>query len=148
MDQLAERDERITEGYRAGQTLKALGRGHGLTSERIRQILDIKGEPMRNPGRRPGPRQRKPMPKSVQERFFSRITFKTEDGRVHWIWSRSDPVTGYGTFRLDGVIHYAHRAAFYLIKGRWPVRLRSLCNYRACVNPDCWEEQTGADSSQ
>src|SRR3990167_7838008 len=56
-----------------------------------------------------------------------------------WIWKRvHSRNNGYGRVTLDGRTMGAHRAAFLLLRGPIPGRLKVLheCDNRACVNTD------------
>lgn len=42
---------------------------------------------------------------------------------------------GYGAVRFQGKTQKAHRVAFYLANGFWPVECRHACDNPPCVNP-------------
>lgn len=138
---LDKRNSRIVAEYaKDRQTIRSIGARHGLTPERVRQILTHQGSGTRRPGPRPQAGRVRPRPLSLQDRFFKHIEIVTDDaGQDHWVWKRTAG-HGYGTFRLGGVLQYAHRAAFFLIRGRRPSRLKKICMVRSCVNPVCWQE--------
>ena len=54
-----------------------------------------------------------------------------------WLWQACVNKDGYGKFRSDGKIVYAHRQAYVAFKGRMPVGLQTdhLCSNHKCVNP-------------
>lgn len=134
------RNKAITKGYLGGLTLKELGQKYKLTPERVRQILTHNGPGTRAPGPRPDPNRVRRRPRTLHDRFFAHVeTISDADGRVHWVWRRV-AANGYGSFRLGGALQYAHRAAFSMIRGRNPLRLKKLCTVRGCVNPSCWSE--------
>jgi hypothetical protein len=55
-----------------------------------------------------------------------------------WIWKRARMGEGYGIFKLEGVVRYAHRAAYELFHGRIPAGGMAChhCDVKACVRPD------------
>ncbi len=55
-----------------------------------------------------------------------------------WLWRRARMGEGYGIFKLRGVVHYAHRVAYALFKGRIPkgALVCHVCDVPACVRPD------------
>lgn len=64
-------------------------------------------------------------------------------GKVHrtdscWTWSGSRSSAGYGNFKLDGQVVYAHRLSYEISVGPIPegMYLDHLCRVRNCVNPD------------
>jgi len=55
-----------------------------------------------------------------------------------WIWGGTVGKKGYGVFRMNGQMQYAHRISFQLVKGPIP-RGRKACHHcdvRLCGNPD------------
>ena len=76
------------------------------------------------------------------KRFFDKIVVDPETGC--WNWTAYRNRDGYGTFRLDGKKHYAHRVAYELLRGEIPegLQIDHLCRNRACVNPDHLEPVT------
>lgn len=55
-----------------------------------------------------------------------------------WRWFGADNGDGYGRFKLDGRLHYAHRVAWERVNGPIPARLvidHLVCSNRACVRP-------------
>lgn len=70
---------------------------------------------------------------TVEERFWSKVD-QTGDC---WLWLASKWPTGYGAFGYQGKSVKAHRMAWFLVKGFWPLGdLDHQCRVRACVNPD------------
>lgn len=52
-----------------------------------------------------------------------------------WLWTGATRDDGYGAFRIRGQVHGAHRVAFLLTHGRWPVEAMHVCDWPGCVNP-------------
>jgi hypothetical protein len=69
------------------------------------------------------------------KRFWSKVAIDN----VHscWEWQAYLHPKGYGQFRLDGRMHFAHRIAYFLVRGECPINLEldHLCRNRKCVNP-------------
>lgn len=77
------------------------------------------------------------------EYILDRITV-TEDGCWQWQLSRN-PRTGYAQIGFKP--YTAHRLAFYLTHGRYPVGVaRHLCHNKACCNPEHIAEGTHLDN--
>lgn len=68
----------------------------------------------------------------------SRFWAKVNIGEAHecWLWTGGKS-GGYGRFRSDGAVVYAHRMAYELVKGEIPEGLSILhsCDEPACCNP-------------
>ena len=85
---------------------------------------------------RPG--KRGPIPKPLEERFWSKVLILGEDDC--WPWHGLKDKSGYGRFRVgslaDGTrtMKLAHRVAFELIIGPIPLSLDGL---HSCDNPPC-----------
>jgi hypothetical protein len=71
----------------------------------------------------------------VEWRFWSKVDFLATGG--HWLWIAGKTPQGYGSIRIAGKHHLAHRRAWELVMGPIPVGLTidHLCRIRACVNP-------------
>lgn len=71
-------------------------------------------------------------------RFWSKIDRRAD--AACWPWTGSI-VGGYGTFRFDGKTRKAHRVAFFLAHGRWPLNdgLHSCDNPRCCNVAHIWD---------
>lgn len=136
-----DRDFAIISRYEEGMTLRALSREYGITGERVRQILGKHSVDSRSRGRPANPARVKKQPRLLYDRFFSRLNSVNVDGVMHWVWRAGGP-HGYGTFGLNGTLRYAHRVAFFLVRGRWPGRLKKVCTVKSCVNPSCWVEHS------
>jgi hypothetical protein len=75
-----------------------------------------------------------------------------------WLWTktalprvRASAYSGYGWFRINGVYHYAHRAAYEAVHGDGSAAdlvVRHRCDNPICVNPDHLEIGTAKDNAQ
>ena len=76
------------------------------------------------------------------KRFFDKVVVDPETGC--WNWKAQRTWNGYGRFRLDGKLHYAHRVCYELVKGKIPegLELDHLCRNRGCVRPGHLEAVT------
>ena len=71
-------------------------------------------------------------------RFWSMVD---EDGNGCWLWRGTTDRGGYGSFHVAGEDFMAHRVAWFLTFGTWPVQtLDHLCCVRACVNSSHLED--------
>ena len=80
------------------------------------------------------------------ERWFrtcSRFWNKVEVTKSCWNWQASKHL-GYGRFRFNGNVVYAHRFCYKLFKGNIPndLVLDHLCRNPSCINPDHLEVVT------
>jgi HNH endonuclease len=67
------------------------------------------------------------------ERFWSKVN----KGRDCWLWTASTFQSGRGQFRVGTRMQQAHRVAWELSFGSWPIGLlRSRCGNLRCVRPD------------
>jgi Pectobacterium phage endonuclease len=71
--------------------------------------------------------------RAAAKRFWEKVGPPTETGCRLWLGTKH--YLGYGHFRLDGKIEYAHRVAFLLANGRWP----TPCGRHSCDTPACCE---------
>ena len=73
---------------------------------------------------------------SVEERFWNKVFMCPMSGC--WLWGGADNGAGYGRFNISGILVYAHRYSYELLRGAIPVGLvlDHLCRTPACVNPD------------
>lgn len=87
---------------------------------------------------------------SWARRFWSKV----EAGPTHpvlktrcWLWTAGKNDKGYGKVKVDGKTVYAHRAAWFLERGKWPKKhLLHKCDTPACVRPDHVKEGTNREN--
>lgn len=63
------------------------------------------------------------------------------------IWQKAKNNRGYGVIWHDGKLRLAHRVAFFLDRGRWPLDglvVDHICAVKACVNPQHLRELTNS----
>jgi hypothetical protein len=66
-----------------------------------------------------------------------------------WEWTAGCNKAGYGQFHIKSVQHEAHRVAFYLAYGNWPVPMAlHKCDNTLCVRPNHLFEGTCKDNAQ
>ena len=75
------------------------------------------------------------MNRSVHEHFWSKVATGPLD--ECWEWRASRRGEGYGGFKMNGRVVFAHRAAWELTRGEIPNGLFALhrCDNRLCCNP-------------
>jgi hypothetical protein len=93
---------------------------------------------------------------AVIDRFLAKVD---RNGPLHPIlktrchlWTASKFVQGYGQFRVggraNGKLYRAHRVAFFIKHGRWPVpQALHRCDVRACVRLDHLFEGNDQDNA-
>lgn len=70
---------------------------------------------------------------SNRERFDAKVDRRGPD--ECWPWRGSLNVDGYGSFKINGTKHNAHRAAYFFAHGEMPDRKFDVCH--SCDNPSC-----------
>lgn len=129
-----------------GLTLAEIGRLHGITRERARQIVTRGiGETLTR-SRWKEQRQKAHAQaaaireqKRVYQQSIRWILDRVEiDENGCWIWQNALYPTGYGACGDNRGGGYAHRASWEIANGAIPegLTLDHLCRVRACVNPD------------
>lgn len=84
---------------------------------------------------------------SVKKRFFSKVK-KTKNC---WLWKGApDPLSGYGSLKIEGLKRSAHRVSYAIHHGEIPENLMILhsCHNPKCVNPEHLRSGTAKDNSQ
>lgn len=81
-----------------------------------------------------------------QGRFWSKVD-KTD---TCWLWTGTRTGKGYGRFKVNGRLVFAHRFAYELLVGPIPPGLQvdHLCRVRHCVNPAHLEPVTCKENIQ
>jgi hypothetical protein len=80
------------------------------------------------------------------DRFWAKVDLPADRTQC-WLW-RAATIRGYGSFRVAGQHHYAHRFAYELLVG--PIAdgltIDHLCRRPLCVNPSHMEPVTRAEN--
>lgn len=82
---------------------------------------------------------------TTESRFWRKVQ-KTE---ACWLWTAGMSVGGYGRFKANGRMNFAHRFAYELLVGPIPdgLQLDHLCRVRHCVNPAHLEPVTARENT-
>lgn len=84
------------------------------------------------------------MDAEIAARFWANVDRRGPD--ECWPWLLSCNRGGYGQARLLSKKERAHRIAFFLTHGRWPVVARHSCDNPPCCNPAHLLDGTQADN--
>lgn len=81
------------------------------------------------------------------ERFWAKV--RKHPGGC-WEWTGGRQGNGYGSFRVAGRSHTAHRISWVLARGAVPdgLMLCHSCNWKRCVNPDHLRAGTALDNAE
>lgn len=145
-----ERNKGIRNRRMRGETLESIGKDHGLSRERIRQLTN--DVPNLRLIRTKIDRRILPTIRSekkhlgVARRFWNHVLKAGPE--ECWLWTSARaggraPFNQYGhvsiPYSFDASRHaYAHHLSFYLENGRWPAQdlwVLHRCNNSLCVNP-------------
>ena len=68
----------------------------------------------------------------------SRFMCKVKKTRSCWEWTACKDINGYGKYRIDNKLKYAHRVSYNLYKGKIKKGhcIMHKCDNPSCVNPD------------
>jgi hypothetical protein len=74
-------------------------------------------------------------PETTEERFWAKVDRRGVD--ECWPWLGGKILSGYGSFKWDGRVQGAHRAAYEILVGPIPegLYIDHLCRNPNCVNP-------------
>lgn len=73
---------------------------------------------------------------TLNEDLNSRFWSKVRKTKTCWIWTAGKFTRGYGVFRMNTKSQYAHRVAWFLTYGTWPINnMCHICDNVACVRP-------------
>ena len=79
---------------------------------------------------------------------MARMVYTIDSNGCH-IWQKARNSRGYGVIWHDGKVRLAHRVAWFLKHGAWPIKglvIDHICEVRACVNADHLRELTNGQN--
>jgi hypothetical protein len=80
--------------------------------------------------------------------FWARVDMRWPDGCWPWTGGKRISASGrnYGVVFFEGKVQLAHRVAFRLARGYWPLNGRHSCDNPPCCNPAHLLDGTHADN--
>lgn len=131
----------LYEWVSSDDSLKVIGNRHGVTGERIRQIIAMFGVVRRIPKQLQTKEEinKKKLNKRIKE-FWSKVNATDNDDEC-WEWEGgTHPVSGYGLYRIKFLLKspLTHRVSWTLSNGEIPKEMWVLhdCDNPICVNPN------------
>lgn len=80
------------------------------------------------------------------DRFWAKVDRGDPDSC--WLWTAGCSGDGYGAFSVGGKNHGAHRVAFFIQNGRWPIECRHSCDVPTCCNPNHLSDGTRLSNAE
>lgn len=138
----AKRNQAIVDLYLAKHTMRYVGNAFGLTSERIRVILNKSGINTK-PSKPVVDKKAK-----TERRFWSRVD-RQEDIEVCWSWQgKTQTAFGYGRMSFLGKPRYSHHLAWYFYHGYFSTKwILHDCGNSSCCNPHHLKEGTPSENA-
>lgn len=138
-ERLKERNLAIVRLYCENNTLKEVGDAFGLTSERVRIILNKQGIATKH---KPNPAKVKiKRPKlTSREKFWSKVD-RLDDETACWFWKKQNGKNPYGKMRFNGKAWYSHHLAWLFAHGKKSDKwILHDCGNSYCCNPNHLKE--------